>query len=53
MITTQTVFVEKGLETFKQMQLASVDADCTTFLSVISICAKCELLNTMLTLIKA
>ncbi|XP_057837432.2 pentatricopeptide repeat-containing protein At1g11290, chloroplastic-like [Cryptomeria japonica] len=37
---TQNGFVEKALETFKQMQLAGVCPDLTTFASILSACAK-------------
>ncbi|XP_057852302.2 pentatricopeptide repeat-containing protein At4g13650-like isoform X2 [Cryptomeria japonica] len=37
---TQNGFVEKALETFKQMQLAGVKPDSTTFASILPACAK-------------
>ncbi|XP_059069665.1 pentatricopeptide repeat-containing protein At1g15510, chloroplastic-like isoform X2 [Cryptomeria japonica] len=36
----QNGFVEKALETFKQMQLAGVEPDSTTFASILPACAK-------------
>ncbi|XP_059067251.1 pentatricopeptide repeat-containing protein At2g03880, mitochondrial-like [Cryptomeria japonica] len=37
---TQNGFVEKALETFKQMQLAGIKEDSTTFASILPACAK-------------
>ncbi|XP_057837431.2 pentatricopeptide repeat-containing protein At2g03880, mitochondrial-like [Cryptomeria japonica] len=37
---TQNEYVEKALETFKEMQLAGVKADSTTFASILPACAK-------------
>lgn len=37
---SQNGFVEKALETFKEMQLAGVKPDSTTFASVLPACAQ-------------
>ncbi|XP_057854720.2 pentatricopeptide repeat-containing protein At2g13600 [Cryptomeria japonica] len=36
----QNGFSEKALETFEQMQLAGIKPDCTTFASILPVCAK-------------
>ncbi|XP_057837804.1 pentatricopeptide repeat-containing protein At3g09040, mitochondrial-like [Cryptomeria japonica] len=41
----QNGFVEKGIETFKQMQLAGVKPNSTTFVSILPACAKMGILD--------